>query len=94
MGNLVGMPIIVVPTGFKNISDAPSDSRRRTTITTGIYARPDHDHIALALAMAYQSMESISYWIVDSLNGVTIVYKKKGKVQGSHQAESGNYSKN
>ncbi|XP_054807437.1 LOW QUALITY PROTEIN: uncharacterized protein LOC129309757 [Prosopis cineraria] len=57
LGNLVGLPVIVVPTGFKNISNPPaSGSRRRTTITTGIYARPDHDHIALALAMAYQSV--------------------------------------
>ncbi|CAA3000788.1 Hypothetical predicted protein [Olea europaea subsp. europaea] len=57
MGNLVGLPVIVVPTGFKKISDAPSnDTRRRTTVTTGIYAPPDHDHVALALAMAYQSV--------------------------------------
>lgn len=57
MGNLVGMPVIVVPTGFKSISDPPpANSRRRTTITTGIYAPPQHDHIALALAMAYQSV--------------------------------------
>ncbi|WCJ36377.1 Glutamyl-tRNA(Gln) amidotransferase subunit A [Euphorbia peplus] len=57
LGNLVGMPVIVVPTGFKNISNPPSGgSRRRTTINTGIYAPPNHDHIALALAMAYQSM--------------------------------------
>ncbi|KAL0441767.1 UNVERIFIED_CONTAM: Glutamyl-tRNA(Gln) amidotransferase subunit A [Sesamum radiatum] len=57
VGNLVGMPVIVIPTGFKQISDAPTkNTRRRTTITTGIYAPPDHDHIALALAMAYQSM--------------------------------------
>ncbi|XP_028770489.1 uncharacterized protein LOC114727880 [Neltuma alba] len=56
LGNLVGLPVIVVPTGFKNISNPPpGGSRRRTTITTGIYARPDQDHIALALAMAYQS---------------------------------------
>ncbi|KAM4107866.1 hypothetical protein ACJW30_04G176500 [Castanea mollissima] len=46
MGNLVGLPVIVVPTGFKNISNPPSSgSRRRTTITTGIYAPPHHDHI-------------------------------------------------
>lgn len=46
MGNLVGMPVIVVPTGFKNISNPPPNgTRRRTTITTGIYARPGHDHI-------------------------------------------------
>ncbi|XP_058226545.1 uncharacterized protein LOC131335277 isoform X2 [Rhododendron vialii] len=57
MGNLVGMPVIVIPTGFKNISNPPSSgTRRRTTITTGIYALPEHDHIALALAMAYQSV--------------------------------------
>ncbi|XP_075660972.1 uncharacterized protein LOC142630809 isoform X1 [Castanea sativa] len=57
MGNLVGLPVIVVPTGFKNISNPPSSgSPRRTTITTGIYAPPHHDHIALALAMAYQSV--------------------------------------
>lgn len=46
LGNLVGIPVVVVPTGFKKISDAPSnDTRRRTTITTGIYAPPDHDHV-------------------------------------------------
>lgn len=57
VGNLVGFPVVVVPTGFKKISDARSnDTRRRTTITTGIYAPPDHDHVALALAMAYQSV--------------------------------------
>lgn len=57
LGNLVGIPVVIVPTGFKKISDAPSnDTRRRTTITTGIYAPPDHDHVALALAMAYQSV--------------------------------------
>ncbi|XP_011650446.1 uncharacterized protein LOC101214338 isoform X2 [Cucumis sativus] len=57
MGNLVGLPIVVVPTGFKNISNPPSTgtTRRKTTITTGIYAPPHRDHIALALAMAYQS---------------------------------------
>ncbi|TYK19429.1 glutamyl-tRNA(Gln) amidotransferase subunit A [Cucumis melo var. makuwa] len=57
MGNLVGLPIIVVPTGFKNISNPPSTgtTRRKVTITSGIYAPPHRDHIALALAMAYQS---------------------------------------
>ncbi|CAL5440510.1 unnamed protein product [Camellia sinensis] len=58
MGNLVGMPVIVVPTGFKMISDPPpsNHTRQRTTITTGIYSPPEHDHIGLALAMAYQSV--------------------------------------
>lgn len=46
VGNLVGMPVVVVPTGFKKISNAPSDdTRRKTTITTGIYAPPDNDHV-------------------------------------------------
>lgn len=46
VGNLVGMPVIVVPTGFKQISDAPtSNTRRRSTISTGVYAPPEHDHI-------------------------------------------------
>lgn len=46
MGNLVGMPVVVVPTGFKEIDDPPEGrTRRRTTVTTGIYAPPDHDHI-------------------------------------------------
>ncbi|PNT63534.1 hypothetical protein BRADI_4g17052v3 [Brachypodium distachyon] len=56
LGNLVGMPVMVVPTGFKSIEHPPKDGTRRTMATTGIYARPDHDHIALALAMAYQSV--------------------------------------
>ncbi|XP_019052514.1 PREDICTED: uncharacterized protein LOC104592689 isoform X2 [Nelumbo nucifera] len=57
MGNLVGMPIMVIPTGLKSIMNPPpSGTRRRTTISTGIYAPPNHDHIVLALAMAYQSV--------------------------------------
>ncbi|KAL6003575.1 hypothetical protein ACLOJK_023807, partial [Asimina triloba] len=57
MGNLVGLPLIIIPTGFKNITDPPAGgTRRRTTIPTGIYAPSQHDHIALALAMAYQSV--------------------------------------
>ncbi|KAK6147921.1 hypothetical protein DH2020_018833 [Rehmannia glutinosa] len=57
VGNLVGMPVIVVPTGFKKISDAPSnETRRKTTVTAGFYAPPGHDHITLSLAMAYQSV--------------------------------------
>ncbi|KAJ6977922.1 hypothetical protein NC653_029732 [Populus alba x Populus x berolinensis] len=48
---------IAVPTGFKSIASPPSEgTRRRTTIATGIYARPNHEHIALALAMASQSV--------------------------------------
>jgi hypothetical protein len=50
VGNLVGMPIMVIPTGFKSIKDPPKGgTRRRTTVTTGIYAPPDHDHIVSIL---------------------------------------------
>uniref|UniRef100_A0A0D3HMN4 Amidase domain-containing protein n=1 Tax=Oryza barthii TaxID=65489 RepID=A0A0D3HMN4_9ORYZ len=57
LGNLVGMPVAVVPTGLKSIKNPPEGgTQRRTTVTTGIYAPPDHDHVALALAMAYQSV--------------------------------------
>lgn len=46
MGNLVGLPVLVIPTGFKNISEPPTKScRRRTTINAGIYAPPERDHI-------------------------------------------------
>ena len=51
VGNLVGMPLVVVPTGFKNISHSENSNnnstttRRRTTVTTGIYAPPERDHI-------------------------------------------------
>lgn len=46
LGNLVGLPVVVVPTGFTKISDPPSnETRRKTTVTTGIYAPPDRDHI-------------------------------------------------
>ncbi|XP_044504157.1 glutamyl-tRNA(Gln) amidotransferase subunit A isoform X2 [Mangifera indica] len=57
LGNLVGMPVTVIPTGFKTITNPPEGgTRRRTAISTGIYAPPDHDHIALALSVAYQSV--------------------------------------
>lgn len=56
VGNLVGMPIIVVPTGFKQISNAPSNnSRRRSTVTTGVYAPPEHDHIVRFLLSRFNS---------------------------------------
>lgn len=46
MGNLVGLPVLVVPTGLKNISEPPTNNcRRRTTINAGIYAPPERDHI-------------------------------------------------
>lgn len=52
MGNLVGLPVIVVPTGYAKIPDpASDDTRRKTTITTGIYAPPDRDHIVSFLAL-------------------------------------------
>ncbi|KAL3833580.1 hypothetical protein ACJIZ3_008316 [Penstemon smallii] len=53
VGNLVDMPVIVVPIGLKKISGAPSDSRN---LTIGIYAPQEHGHIAYALAMSYQSV--------------------------------------
>ncbi|KAL6890236.1 hypothetical protein ACP4OV_008999 [Aristida adscensionis] len=57
LGNLVGMPVVIVPAGLKSIENPPKGgTKRRTTVTAGIYAPPDHDHIALALAMAYQSV--------------------------------------
>ncbi|XP_020522979.1 uncharacterized protein LOC18434566 isoform X3 [Amborella trichopoda] len=57
MGNLVGLPVIVIPTGTKNITDPPKGgTHRRTTVTTGIFAPPHRDSVALALAMAYQSV--------------------------------------
>ncbi|XP_019463604.1 PREDICTED: uncharacterized protein LOC109362339 isoform X2 [Lupinus angustifolius] len=57
IGNLVGLPIIVVPAGFTNITNPPpGGTRRRTTVPAGIYAPPNRDHIALALAMAYQEV--------------------------------------
>lgn len=52
VGNLVGMPVIVIPTGFKKING----TRRRITVQTGIYAAPYQDGTVLALAMAYQSV--------------------------------------
>lgn len=46
IGNLVGMPVVVLPTGFKIVPDASSkDTRRRTAVITGIYAPPERDHI-------------------------------------------------
>ncbi|KAB2608797.1 glutamyl-tRNA(Gln) amidotransferase subunit A [Pyrus ussuriensis x Pyrus communis] len=58
MGNLVGMPVIVVPTGFTNISDPPcSNCLRKIAMTTGIYLPLIRiTSCALALAMAYQSV--------------------------------------
>lgn len=55
MGNLVGLPVLVIPTGFKNISDPPTNScRRRTTINAGIYAPPEHDHIVSTSNRIYE----------------------------------------
>lgn len=39
VGNLVGLPVIVIPTGFKEING----TRRRTTMQTGIYGAPNQD---------------------------------------------------
>eukprot|EP00250_Pteridium_aquilinum_P010518 c19445_g2_i1 orf=136-2379(-) len=55
VGNIIGMPIMVIPTGLKEIQNPPAGgTRRRTTVTTGIYGAPYHDSEVLALAMAYQ----------------------------------------
>eukprot|EP01018_Ginkgo_biloba_P017905 Gb_32412 [translate_table: standard] len=57
LGNLVGMPVIVVPTGLKNITAPPHVvTPWKTTVTTGIYGAPYHDSEVLALAMAYQEV--------------------------------------
>ena len=54
LGNLVGMPVLIIPTGFTKISSPPPDgSRRRTTITTGIYAPPNHDHVVRSVIRVY-----------------------------------------
>ena len=43
-GNLAGMPVIVIPTGLKDVTDPPANgTKRRTTITSGIYAAPYQD---------------------------------------------------
>ena len=39
VGNLVGLPMIVVPTGLKEIDG----TRRRITVQTGIYGAPYQD---------------------------------------------------
>ncbi|XP_062183107.1 uncharacterized protein LOC133887178 isoform X2 [Phragmites australis] len=78
LGNLVGMPVVVVPTGFKGIENPPKDgTKRRTTVTTGIYTPPDHDHIALALAMAYQSVTDHNKQRppIDDLGGQTTTHQ-------------------
>ncbi|KAI8016743.1 Glutamyl-tRNA(Gln) amidotransferase subunit A [Camellia lanceoleosa] len=61
MGNLVGMPVIVVPTGFKMISNPPpsNHTRRRTTITAGIYSPPEHDHIVALETACYTGGYSV-----------------------------------
>jgi hypothetical protein len=39
LGNLVGMPVVAVPAGFKGIENPPKGgTRRRTTVPAGIYA--------------------------------------------------------
>lgn len=46
LGNLVGLPVTVIPTGFKAVSNPPDGgTQRRTAITTGIFASPNHDHV-------------------------------------------------
>uniref|UniRef100_A0A0E0J2L6 Amidase domain-containing protein n=1 Tax=Oryza nivara TaxID=4536 RepID=A0A0E0J2L6_ORYNI len=64
LGNLVGMPVAVVPTGLKSIKNPPEGgTRRRTTVTTGIYAPPDHDHVVSSF-----SSQDINILCVDMKN--------------------------
>ncbi|GAB2273925.1 hypothetical protein Dimus_008697 [Dionaea muscipula] len=58
MGNLVGMPVVVIPVGFAEICNQQpsSNSSQRRAITTGIFTPHGRDYIALGLAMAYQSV--------------------------------------
>eukprot|EP00891_Asterochloris_glomerata_P006380 jgi/Astpho2/6380/e_gw1.00091.15.1_t len=53
-GNLVGLPEIVVPTGFVPVEG--TEGPRRDPRTMGIYAKPDQDGTVLALAAAFQSV--------------------------------------
>lgn len=56
-GNLVGMPVIVIPTGFKDVADPPANgTERRAAITTGIYAPPYHDARVLFSLYPLQSL--------------------------------------
>ena len=46
--NLVGMPVIVIPTGLLDVADPPANgTKRRAPITTGIYAAPYEDATVL-----------------------------------------------
>lgn len=61
MGNLVGLPVLVIPTGFKNIPEPPTNScRRRTTINARIYAPPERDHIG-SICNAYIHISYIPF---------------------------------
>ena len=52
VGNLVGMPVMIVPVGFAPLENPPSSgTRRRRAITTGIYAPPQHDHIVSFMSL-------------------------------------------
>lgn len=53
MGNVVGLPQMVIPVDFEPVSVG---SARQQPTTVGIYALPNHDSKVLALAMAYQSV--------------------------------------
>lgn len=58
------MPVAVVPTGLKSIKNPPEGgTRRRTTVTTGIYAPPDHDHVVSSF-----SSQDINILCVDMKN--------------------------
>lgn len=63
LGNLVGMPVMIVPVGFAPIADpSSSEVRRKTTITTGIYAPPQHDHIVRLAVLCFSFILLILYF--------------------------------
>ncbi|KAK9803375.1 hypothetical protein WJX72_000654 [[Myrmecia] bisecta] len=55
MGNLCSIPHVSVPIGQVDLPDAPT-STRKVPINVGIYAPVYGDSVALAVAMAYQSV--------------------------------------
>ncbi|KAK9811888.1 hypothetical protein WJX72_011863 [[Myrmecia] bisecta] len=55
MGNLCSIPHVAIPVGQLDLPDAPTSARKQT-ISVSIYAPVYGDAVALAVAMAYQSV--------------------------------------